>query len=284
MFIKNWLIAVTFYVIFAVTYNQGYKILTKNMKNAGSLTVLTEAIAGLIALLFIPFFKFKLPSSPYVYLFLTLACIFYAINDRISTDVRSGLEASVFSIIKQTTTVFMIAAGLVFFKEKFVLSKIIGGILIILSNILVFYKKNSFQNKKYICLGLLASFFNTIALIIDVNYSKQFNIPLYASFTLTVPALLIFLFERIRPKEVIAEFRNTNKKTLLLVALSGGLMVILKLRAYQLGQVIVIAPLCSLTIILNVIVGFLFLKEKDNMLRKIVAGMLILISIILINH
>lgn len=87
-----------------------------------------------------------------------------------------------------------------------------------------------------------------------------------------------------RPKEVIAEFRNTNKKTLLLVALSGGLMVILKLRAYQLGQVIVIAPLCSLTIILNVIVGFLFLKEKDNLLRKIVAGMLILISIILINH
>ncbi len=283
MLINNWIIAVIFYIIFAVTYNQGYKVLTKNMKKAGALTVLTEAIAGIIALLFLPFFKFKLPTNPYVYLFLTIACIFYALNDRISTDVRKELESSVFSIIKQTTTVFMIIAGLVFFKEKFVLSKIIGGILIILSNILVFYKKNSFQNKKCICLGLLASFFNTIALIIDVNYSKQFNIALYSSITLSLPALLIFLFERIKIKELKQELSMIDKKALILVSLSGALMVILKLRAYQLGEVIVIAPLCSLTIILNVFIGYFILGEKNNLLKKILAGILITISVILIK-
>ena len=283
MFIKNWIIAVIFYITFAIAYNQGYKILTRNMKKPGTLTVLVEAISGFFALLCIPLFSFKLPKNPLVYLFLTIACIFYAINDRLSTDVRKGVEASVFSIIKQTTTVFMIAAGILFFKEKFILSKIVGGLLIVLSNILVFYKKNTNANKKYIWLGLLASFFNTIALIIDVNYSKQFNIPLYSAFTLLIPAIIIFLFERIKISDLTTEFKNINKKVLLLVTLSGGLMVILKLTAYQLGQVIVIAPLCSLTIILNVIVGFIFLKEKDNILKKILAGLLILISIILIN-
>lgn len=54
-------------------------------------------------------------------------------------------------------------------------------------------------------------------------------------------------------------------------------------RAYQLGNVTVIAPLCALTVILNVIVGYLFLNEKDNLLRKIISAIIIIISIILIK-
>lgn len=60
-------------------------------------------------------------------------------------------------------------------------------------------------------------------------------------------------------------------------------MRISQLRVYQLGNVTVIAPLCALTVILNVIVGYLFLNEKDNLLRKIISEILIIISIILIK-
>ncbi len=283
MIINNWPIAVALYLLCAVIYNQAYKQMTKNMKKAGALTVLIEALAGLFALVYVFLFEFKLPKNPYVYLFLALACIFYALNDRISTNVRSGLEASSFSIIKQTNTVYMIIIGLLFFKEEFVLKKMIGALLIIFSNILVFYKKGAFKNKKYVFLGLLASFFNTIALVIDVNYSKQFNIPIYSSFTLLVPAILIFLFERIKIKDIKEEYINSNKKLVFLLALAGGSMVVLKLRAYQLGQVIVIAPLCTLTIILNVLVGYFLFKEHDNLLKKIIAGILIVISVVLIK-
>ena len=283
MIINNWPIAVALYLLCAVIYNQTYKQMTKNMKKAGALTVLIEALAGLFALVYVFLFEFKLPKNPYVYLFLALACIFYALNDRISTNVRSGLEASSFSIIKQTNTVYMIIIGLLFFKEEFVLKKMIGALLIIFSNILVFYKKGAFKNKKYVFLGLLASFFNTIALVIDVNYSKQFNIPIYSSFTLLVPAILIFLFERIKIKDIKEEYINSNKKLVFLLALAGGSMVVLKLRAYQLGQVIVIAPLCTLTIILNVLVGYFLFKEHDNLLKKIIAGILIVISVVLIK-
>lgn len=283
MFITNWLVAVILYLIFAVMFNQGYKIVTKSMENSGALTVLMEGLAGLFCLLLIPIFDIKFPTNPYVYLFLGLACIFYALNDRIATDVRKGLEASAYSIIKQISTVFMIIAGLVFFKEEFVLTKIIGALLIVLSNILVFYKKGSFKNNKYVWLGLLASIFNTTALIIDVNYSKQFNLALYAGFTLLVPALLILIFERIKFKDIKNEFKIGNKKVIMITGLSWALMMVLKLRAYELGEVIIVAPLCSLTAILNVIVGYLLLKEKDNLWKKILAAILIIISIFLIK-
>ena len=107
--------------------------------------------------------------------------------------------------------------------------------------------------------------------------------PIYVAFTTIVPALLIFIFDRVNIKDIVKEYKNCNKMLLYTVGLSWGIMVILNLYAYQLGKVSVIAPLCSLTAILNVIVGYIFLKEKSRLPQKIIAGILIVISIILIK-
>lgn len=177
----------------------------------------------------------------------------------------------------------MILAGLLFFKEEFILNKIIGAFLIVISNILVFYKKGSFKFDKYIGLGIVANLCFTIALFIDVNYSEEFNLPFYVFLTLMIPALLIFLLERIKIKDILSEFKNGNKVSILLTSLCWGFMLIAQLRAYQLGKVTMVAPLCSLTVILNVLVGYFCLKEKGNLLKKIVASILIIISVLLIK-
>ena len=177
----------------------------------------------------------------------------------------------------------MIFAGLIFFKEEFVLIKFIGAMLIIFSNLLIFYKKGKFEFNKYILLGVVSNVVYTIALFLDVNISDNFNLPFYVALTLIVPALIIIIFERIKPSEIKNEFINGNKKSILITALSWGTMIIMQLRAYQLGNVSVVAPLCALTVILNVIVGYLLLKEKDNLIRKIIAAILIIISVILIK-
>ena len=72
-------------------------------------------------------------------------------------------------------------------------------------------------------------------------------------------------------------------KAIIITALSWGTMIISQLRAYELQKVSIVAPLCALTVILNVIVGYLFLKEKDSMIKKMIAAFLIIISIILIK-
>lgn len=278
------IIVIILYLIFAVIFGQTYKLITDKMKNAGALTVLAESIGGLASLLFVPFFEIKFSSNIYVYIFLGLACVFYALNDKLSTTVRKGVEASTFSIIKQTKTVFMIIAGILFFKEPFVLTKIIGAFLIVFSNILVFYKKGStFESNKYVWLGLLASICITIALFIDVNYSNEFNLPMYVSFTTLLPALLIFLFDRIRVKDLAEEYRNCNKKLLFVVGITWAAMMILSLYAYQIGPASIVAPLLSLTVILNVIVGYFLLNEKSRLPQKIIAAILIIVSVILIG-
>lgn len=281
--LNNWLLYVLLYLVLATAFTQFYKVATKTLKRTGALTVLLQMLAGLTALILCPFFEFKFPTEVSFYIMLGIAIIFYAISDRINTTVRSGIEASTFSMLKQLSTTFMIFAGLIFFKEEFILTKFIGAMLIIFSNVLIFYKKGKFEFNKYILLGILANITYTIALFLDVNISDNFNLPFYVALTLIIPALLIMIFERIKPSEIKNELVNGNKKAIFITAISWGVMIVSQLRAYQLGNVTVVAPLCALTVILNVIVGYLLLNEKDNLLRKIISAILIIISVILIK-
>lgn len=281
--LSNWLLYVLLYLVLATTFTQFYKVATKTLKKAGALTVLLEMTAGLTALLLCPFFEFKFPTDISVYIMLGISIIFYTISDRINTTVRSGIEASTFSMLKQLSTTFMIFAGLIFFKEKFILTKFIGAMLIIFSNMLIFYKKGKFEFNRYILLGILSNIAFTVALFLDVNISDNFNLAFYVATTLIVPAILIMIFERIKPSEIKNELINGNKKSIAITSICWGTSIIANLRAYQLGNVTIIAPLSALTVILNVIVGYLFLKERDNLLRKIISAILIIISIILIK-
>lgn len=279
----SWIVYVILYLIISVVFNQFYKITTKTLTKPGALTVLLESLSAITILILCPFFETKFPTDIKVYIFLGLSIVFYAISDRLNTTVRSGIEASTYSIIKQLSTVFMIFAGLIFFKEPFILTKFIGAILIILSNILIFYKKHEGKPNRYIILGIIANIFFTIALFFDVNISDNFNLPFYVAVILGMPAILICIFEKIRFLDIKNEFKNGNKKSILITAITWSLSITMQLRAYQLGDVSVVAPLCSLTVILNVLVGYFLLKEKDNIPKKIITAILIMIGIILIK-
>ena len=263
--------------------DQSFKIATKTLTKPGTLTVVIQAIGTLTVLLISPLFEIKFPTDIKVYVFLGLAIIFYTISDRLNTTVRRGIEASTFSIIKQLSTVFMIFAGLLFLKETFILNKFIGAILIIISNILIFYKKGESKPNKYVTLGIIANICYTIALFLDVNISDNFNLPFYVAISLGLPAILIGILEKIKISDIKTEMNNGNKKAILITGIAWALSIVAQLRAYQLGSVTIVAPLCSLAVILNVIMGYLFQKERKNISKKIIAAILIILGIVLIK-
>lgn len=279
----NWIIFVCIHLVCIVLFDQFYKISTKTITKPGALTVLLQIIGAITALIISSLFEMKFPTDRKVYFFLGLALVFYSISDRLNTTVRSGIEASTFSIIRQLSTVFMIFAGLIFLKEPFILNKFIGAILIILSNILIFYKKGEGKPNKYIILGIVSNICYTIALFLDVNISNNFNLPFYVAISLGVPAILIFILEKVKISDIKNELKNGNKKAIIITGITWALSIIAQLRAYQLGDVSIVAPLCSLAVILNVIVGYLFQKERENMPKKIVAAILIVLGIVLIK-
>lgn len=280
---NSWITFVILYLILATIFDQTYKIATKKMIKSGALTVLLELLASVLVLVLFPFFEIKFPTNISVYIFLGLSIIFYAVSDRLNTDVRKGIEASTFSIMKQLSTVFMTFSGFLFFKEEFIVNKFVGAILIILSNVIIFYKKGEGKLNKYVGLGIISNICYTIALFLDVSYSECFNLPFYVMLTLGVPAILIIIFEKIKVSDLKNEFKRENRLPILVTAVTWSFCIVAQLRAYQLGNVSVVAPLCSLIVIINVIVGYIFLKERDNLLKKIIAAALIILGILLIK-
>ena len=278
-----WLLFIFSHIIFNIIFTQLFKIVIKNSKSEGTITILVQFIAGITSILISPLFKYSFSTDWKVYLTLIIACIFYSISDRMNTTVRNGIEASTFSIISQLATVFMISAGILFFKEPFILKKIIGAALIVLSNIFIFYKKGNQKINKYVILGIFSNIAYSIALFIDVNISNNFNLAIYVATTLLVSSLFIIIFEKIKFNDIKKEFNNSNKKLVFITGFSWSTMLICQLNAYKLGNITSVAPLCALTVIGNVIVSYIFLKEKNDLLKKIIAAIIIIISVFLIQ-
>jgi len=169
----------------------------------------------------------------------------------------------------------MVIFGFIFFKEEFFISKLIGTVLIILGNICVLYNGKKIKLNKYIWLAMIASTIFAISYSMDIFISKQFNLPFYITLTTLIPGLFLITGLRIKIKDVIAESKIGNYINYLITGLAWFLSCFFSLKAFQHGEITKIAPIQSLTVILNVIVAYFLFKEKNNLLKKVIASILV---------
>jgi uncharacterized membrane protein len=54
------------------------------------------------------------------------------------------------------------------------------------------------------------------------------------------------------------------------------------LLALRQGQVSIVAPLSSVTVLLNVLAGYIFLKERKDPLKRIFAAVLVVVGVFLL--
>ena len=280
----SYIIWVIIYLIFAVIFAQGFKSVNRNMKNASALTILLEFFTALFALILSPLFAFRFSSSFTVYIIVGIVTIIYAITDRLNIEARYGLDPSTFSMLKQLSTVFLVIFGFVFLKESFILKKIIGIVLILVSNVLLSVNKSGkIQLNKYFIMSFISNFLFAIAMFINVNIAQNFNICIYTVFTVLVPSIIIKMFSKLSIKDLKKEFNLYNKRKFLLVSFSWCVMLISSVKAYEQGNVSVVAPLLTFTSILNSIYEFFEDKNKKMLLYKLFISMLIILGVILIK-
>lgn len=280
----KYMIWVICYLVFALIFSQGFKKVNRTMKNASALTVLLELFTGLFAIVMSIFFKYTFPSDIKVYITLFVVTIIYAVTDRLNIEARYGLSPSNFSMLKQLSTVFLVIFGLVFLKEQLVFKKILGAIIIVVSNVmLVVNKDGKFEFNKYFIFCLISNFLFAVAMFINVNISSMFNIGIYTLITVFIPSIIIKLFSRLSFKDLEEEFNLYNKPLFILVSFAWCMMLISSVKAYEYGSISVVAPLLTLTALTNTIYEFIVDKDKKRFYYKLVISILILIGVILIK-
>ena len=119
-------------------------------------------------------------------------------------------------MLKQLSTVFLIIFGFIFLKEDLVLTKIIGALIIIFGNLILAFDKGKFKINKYFIMSIISNILFAIAMLINVNISDYFNLAIYTIITVSIPALLIFIFERPEMQKynqsILAEYFNIKIK------------------------------------------------------------------------
>ncbi len=280
----KYMIWVICYLVFALIFSQGFKKVNRTMKNASALTILLELFTGLFAIIMSIFFKYTFPSDIKVYITLFVVTIIYAVTDRLNIEARYGLSPSNFSMLKQLSTVFLVIFGLVFLKEQLVFKKILGAIVIVVSNVMLAVNKvGKFEFNKYFIFCLISNFLFAVAMFINVNISSMFNIGIYTLITVFIPSIIIKLFSRLSFKDLEEEFNLYNKPLFILVSFAWCMMLISSVKAYEYGSISVVAPLLTLTALTNTIYGFIVDKDKKRFYYKLVISILILIGVILIK-
>lgn len=280
----KYMIWVICYLVFTLIFSQGFKKVNRTMKNASALTILLELFTGLFAIIMSIFFKYTFPSDIKVYITLFVVTIIYAVTDRLNIEARYGLSPSNFSMLKQLSTVFLVIFGLVFLKEQLVFKKILGAIIIVVSNVMLAVNKyGKFEFNKYFIFCLISNFLFAVAMFINVNISSMFNIGIYTLITVFIPSIIIKLFSRLSFKDLEEEFNLYNKPLFILVSFAWCMMLISSVKAYEYGSISVVAPLLTLTALTNTIYEFIVDKDKKRFYYKLVISILILIGVILIK-
>lgn len=148
---------------------------------------------------------------------------------------------------------------------------------------LLAFNKGKIKFNKYFIMSFVSNFLFAVAMLINVNISNYFNLAFYTILTVFTPSMLIFIFGKHSLKELKCEFNYYDKKYFLLASFCWCLMLIASVRSYQLGNVTLIAPLLTLTSILNTMYEYFVCKNKSKFIQKVIASILIIIGVIIIK-
>lgn len=281
---QYWQVNLVLAIILFVVLYQFYRLLAKESNNSANIPVIVGYIGSIIFIFLMPFFGIKFVTSWHIWALLFLSTLFYAVHDVLKSVGFKKLDVSVVAVFSQLAKVFMIVLGVVIFREKLTQIELFGIILVVLGSALISFKKNKFKINKYIWAIIVASLFFAFAMIIDVGISTQFNLAFYFFILYLIPSILISISMKIKFIDLKKEFfRTKNTPNLFIFAsLCSSIGMLLYLLSLRQGQVSIVAPLSSVTVLLNVLAGYIFLKERDDLVKRIIASILVIVGIFLL--
>ena len=194
------------------------------------------------------------------------------------------IDVSEFTIIFASRAFWTIIGAIIFLGESLSLKQVIGIILIIFSIVLVFWKKQKFSLNRGFVFAFLGALLWGIAFTNDFLVVNSFDVLSYLTIAFILPALAIWM---IFPKSTVKMKPLLERKTLWKMGLLGILYAVSTITiflAYQIGQnATQIAPLNQVSTIIIVILSAIFLKERTDLLRKLLGAIISFIGVFLLK-
>ena len=193
------------------------------------------------------------------------------------------LESSEVTIITSVRSIVTIIASIFFLHESFNLQKAAGTLIILISALIVTNLKKGIKFNNGIVFALSSTIFTGSAVVVDSFILRGFDPISFLAIANIFIGLLLMAFN---PKVVLKLPTLIQKKFLVrmlpVVILSSG-QAIAFYYALRIGNASQIAPIAQSQVMVTVLLAAVFLKERDNVLRKCIAALLVIAGVLLLR-
>ena len=273
----NWLFYTLSSIFFFTLLSVFQRKLAINSQNQRAMAVIYNlaAIGISLGLFFVggSYKKFSLPQEITAWIALLIAAFSFGMVERGRFVVAKLLDVSVLSTIINFSVLIAFVGSVLLYKEQLTIQKILGGLLIVTALFLVSTGKRRVElSFKGILLAVFISIMLGIAVMLDKMGTRYFNANTYNIFAWCAP-LLFIVFPGIDIKIIKKELRIASWKVF------GYLF---QLKALELSEATKIIPIIQTSTLFTVLAGILFLKERENVPRKLIAGVIAVVGVFLL--
>ncbi len=241
----------------------------------------------LIAILNLPiaiWYGFQLPSLTGNLLFFILAAALWGGAIVFLFTALKFIEASEVTILSSARVLITILASIIFLQETFNVQKILGTIIILLAILLVANIKNGIKFNKGILYIFATTLFSGLAIVVDSFNVQHYDVISYVTIANFLIVIILLLFY---PK-AIQQWRHFTKPNFLKKMLPLVIFSLIQGLAYLFalsygGNTAQVGTIRQASVIVTVILAVIFLGEKDNLFRKLIAAVLVTFGVILLS-
>lgn len=284
----SWQIAIAISVIFSSVSTILQRVLLKDNKSDPiAYSALFQIICGLIIFSFGFFTQpIGLPNNLWGLLpNLMLMLIVYSLGNVFVFKALKEGEVSTFTIIFALRALVTVFVSSLVLNEIFKINQLIGGGLIIIAIILVNLKRTSLKLSRADLFALGAAVCYGLANTNDRILLGSFELYTYVSLAFVAPGILLFL---VRPQKIIQTsaiifspvIKSIAIRSLIFSVSAVTFFIALSSAASSSSQIAVVG---LTSVILTVVLSAIFLKERDNLVRKVIAVGLTFIGTLLVS-
>ncbi len=215
------------------------------------------------------------------WLLIAAATLGYGLYERTHFLARKHIDASTTAILFRLSPVVTFIGAILFLHEPLTITKLVGAAILIGASLVVVHKNPKLQANRAVWIAIFAAVMLGLAGIFDKPASFGLPANLY-SVALWGLSLLIVAFPSISFSQLKTEFIIGGWKVAL-TALLNVVGFVLYVQALSLADASLVTPVTSSSGTLTVLAGIIILKENTYIARKIFAGALMLIGILLLK-
>lgn len=282
--ISSWFLLIVISVfLFAVSTILQRLLLKDDKSDPVAYSIIFQIIVGLIIGVFgFLFGSMNFSNIKPVFFNILLMTLLYILANVFTFKALKKIEASEYTIIFSSRVLFTIIASSIFLREKLTFQQFGGAMLILVAIFLATYNKTKIRFGKGELLALLGAMSIGFETTNDRMILSSMKLYPFVTIAFIVPAIvMLFIFPKSLPKMKIFLDKKLLSRMLtfsFLYAISS----ITFFAALQIGnnssQIAVINQTSTIVIVL---LGIIFLKERFNIINKLLAAVLSVIGVIL---